>query len=499
MAVWTAEANWPVAWTFICFSPITLEGGEFIVYVTGFEGTGVIKKFYKYNIDTNTWTELAVPPNYSSSPALAMSPDGSQLAYNISSLAFLYIYDIGGNSWTTSAAAPQISGVNVSVQSAVWADDDTIWVTVRVLIAATWRVKCFKYVVSTDTWTQYTNSLTPTVNTAYAMGISPDGTTLYIGSCGSIGYKASKYVIATDTYTQNALTLASSDDFTYCNDRNRLWYGAHPAGLWLIRNYIDLSDESVHTAFPENASRTKPSNITAGIYNGVSAIVHYCVNEPKNWSYILPLSTVTTDPATALLATEATLNGTLDDDGGEACDCGFEWGETVAYGNTTPTQSKTAGQTFAQTITGLDPVKTYHFRAFATNTAGTSYGSDETFTPSVAPAVVITDPASAVGQTTATPNGTLNDDGGEACDCGFEYGETTDYGTETPTQSKTTSETFSQEILGLKGGTVYHFRAKAINSVGTSYGADRTFHTEALSAEAHQALGKGYALGRAGL
>lgn len=77
---------------------------------------------------------------------------------------------------------------------------------------------------------------------------------------------------------------------------------------------------------------------------------------------------------------QATLNGTLVDDGGEACNCGFEWGETTAYGNTTPTQSRTTGQTFAQGITGLLDGIVYHFRAFATNSAGTAYGADRTFT-----------------------------------------------------------------------------------------------------------------------
>jgi len=76
----------------------------------------------------------------------------------------------------------------------------------------------------------------------------------------------------------------------------------------------------------------------------------------------------------------ADLNGTLDDDGGGACDCGFEWGETVAYGNTTPTQSRTTGQTFAQAISGLTPGTTYHFRAVSTNVIGASYGADRTFT-----------------------------------------------------------------------------------------------------------------------
>ena len=92
------------------------------------------------------------------------------------------------------------------------------------------------------------------------------------------------------------------------------------------------------------------------------------------------MSSVTTDPATGVGMVLADLNGTLDDDGGQACNCGFEWGETVAYGNTTPTQSRTTGQTFAQAISGLTPGTTYHFRAFATNDAGTSYGDDETFT-----------------------------------------------------------------------------------------------------------------------
>jgi len=77
----------------------------------------------------------------------------------------------------------------------------------------------------------------------------------------------------------------------------------------------------------------------------------------------------------------ARLNGTLTDDGGVSpCECGFEWGKTTAYGNTTSTQSRTVGQSFSQVILGLDPDTTYHFRAFATNSIGTDYGADRTLT-----------------------------------------------------------------------------------------------------------------------
>ncbi|MBA7659507.1 hypothetical protein ES703_67488 [subsurface metagenome] len=90
--------------------------------------------------------------------------------------------------------------------------------------------------------------------------------------------------------------------------------------------------------------------------------------------------TVTTNPATDIKATSATLKGTLVDDGGEACDCNFEWGETDAYehGATSP-QSKTTGEDFSQAITGLLPNRTYHFRAKVTNSAGTGYGDDRAF------------------------------------------------------------------------------------------------------------------------
>lgn len=90
---------------------------------------------------------------------------------------------------------------------------------------------------------------------------------------------------------------------------------------------------------------------------------------------------VTTDPATSVLKVSALMHGTLDDDGGEACTCAFEWGLTTSYGNSVEVSTtRTTGQTFQGTATGLLPSTTYHFRAKATNSDGTGYGADRTFT-----------------------------------------------------------------------------------------------------------------------
>ncbi len=89
------------------------------------------------------------------------------------------------------------------------------------------------------------------------------------------------------------------------------------------------------------------------------------------------LATTTTDYATSVEAAAASLNGTLDGDGGDPCDCGFEWGLTTDYGETTSTESKETGETFSQAISGLVGGTAYHFRAFATNATGTGYGADK--------------------------------------------------------------------------------------------------------------------------
>ncbi|MBA7686005.1 hypothetical protein ES703_94436 [subsurface metagenome] len=206
-----------------------------------------------------------------------MSPDGTKLAaQGQNNKNILYIYDIEANSWSSSPAAPQIDTTDVTIQAEVWADNDTIWCAVRTTI-----LKCFRYVVSTTTWTQFTNSVTAAVDNPQAMGITPDETALYFGNCGADYHSYCKYVIATDTYSYG--DMGSQRRFLLCADRIRLWYTFEGDGAF---HYFKCEDETTHTnQFPANPQSTPPSSWNTGVYELSAAICHARSAEPLNMSY----------------------------------------------------------------------------------------------------------------------------------------------------------------------------------------------------------------------
>lgn len=90
---------------------------------------------------------------------------------------------------------------------------------------------------------------------------------------------------------------------------------------------------------------------------------------------------VTTNPATNVTTVSAILHGTVNPRG-LSTTVRFQWGRTTSYGHTTANQTKTGNNTYniSANISGLIAGTTYHFRIVGTNTAGTRYGADRTFT-----------------------------------------------------------------------------------------------------------------------
>ncbi len=390
---WENEANWPEAWSSIYFSPIVLSGSQYIVYATGYAGTPILK-LYKYSLTTQTWTYLNTTP-VQLFRAMSISPDGSKLAACGVNGNKLYIYNIAGNSWTTSSIAPNFTsyGSTCEIKSTVWADDDTIWCHLNAGAGSSAN-KCYKYIVSTDTWTQYTNIYSnSTYNSSMGMSVNSAGTALFIGGVyppvagvRSVGFK---YVIATDTYSKFELTGhgAGGYDFLVNSDRSaRVWYidaFAVPREIY----YYDCDAETEgHEEFVGDPDMDEDSqHVPCGIY-GVSLIIaHNKTTEPKNRSYFsITAPSVTIDPATSVGEETAVGNGKITDDGGEDCDKrGICWNTT---GNPTIDDNKSEETdsfgtgAFSRPITGLSPGTKYYVKAYAHNSAGYGYSSEESFT-----------------------------------------------------------------------------------------------------------------------
>ncbi len=134
---------------------------------------------------------------------------------------------------------------------------------------------------------------------------------------------------------------------------------------------------------------------------------------------------------------------------------------------------------------GLDPSTAYYYRGWCYTDPhyADAYCQDNATTQAVPPfplpPTVTTESANNINQTLATVNGVLANDGGEACDCWFEYAEVGDTIYTTAVQGgKTTGALFSADLTGLTHNTRYHFRAIAGNSTGITYGANMYFVTE---------------------
>ena len=91
--------------------------------------------------------------------------------------------------------------------------------------------------------------------------------------------------------------------------------------------------------------------------------------------------TVSTMSALNVEDDHATLRGSLSNMGGAPqCDVWFQYGTTTNYGQSTTPQTVYSTGNFQRVINGLNPSTTYHYRAYASNNGGTSYGYDQTFT-----------------------------------------------------------------------------------------------------------------------
>lgn len=190
---------------------------------------------------------------------------------------------------------------------------------------------------------------------------------------------------------------------------------------------------------------------------------------------------VTTINISNITATTAISGGNLTDTGSDTIFArGVCWSTTA---NPTIVDSQTEDGygtgVFSSSITGLTAEVTYHVRAYAINSVGTSYGSDLTFTTLGTAPTVTTTTASSITNATVKTGGNVTLAGTSSVTArGVCWGTMVN---PTIADSKTIDGSgtgvFTSSITGLSSAQTYHIRAYATNSVSIGYGSDLKFTT----------------------
>ena len=198
-------------------------------------------------------------------------------------------------------------------------------------------------------------------------------------------------------------------------------------------------------------------------------------------SPVIPVVT-TGDTLNVTKTTAQIVNNNVTNDGGNTVIArGICWGTSsnpTISGNKT-TDGGGSGP-FSSSIMGLTLYTAYHVRAYATNSAGTGYGSDLLIVTKGTTPTVTTDDIQGITTTTAIPYGTVTAAGSSSVtERGFCWRANIAYPTISNSRLVCGSGTgsFIGMLAFLTPSTTYHVRTYATNATGTSYSPDITFST----------------------
>ena len=185
------------------------------------------------------------------------------------------------------------------------------------------------------------------------------------------------------------------------------------------------------------------------------------------------LPTVTTTVVSAIATDSASSGATITSDGGATVSA---WG--VCWSTST---NPTLANNFANVgLSGLTPNTTYYVRAFATNSAGTAYGNEVSFTTlAIVLPTVTTTAVSSITNTSASSGGAVTFNGGATLSAWGVCWSTTANPTlaNSFSQNTVSSSSYSSSLSGLTLNTTYYVSAYATNSAGTAYGNQVSFTT----------------------
>ncbi len=300
---WKAEAALPFPVANVAhFSPINANE----VYVISRQ-----LDFYRYHMGTKVYTALAAPP-FTAPNAYRQLTFRNNMYYCLSEdppagggARRITWYNPATNTWASSSQIPLDGAQNYLLQSFCFADNDTIWAWARQGGGAPFRLKCVRYVISTNTWTYFLNDTGPlAVGQARCAAINAAGTIVYTGTVGPVAGHYATYTIAGDAYAISPQHIIAGVPINYvwAADPLRLWF-TRTDGLPATWQYGFLTIATL--AYTDNhfiafAGRVGGWFGRIGLLDTLAVIDNARNTAPEIWSEGTIAPTVQTDPATGV-------------------------------------------------------------------------------------------------------------------------------------------------------------------------------------------------------
>jgi uncharacterized protein (TIGR02145 family) len=156
-------------------------------------------------------------------------------------------------------------------------------------------------------------------------------------------------------------------------------------GSWSVNFASVATDIETYTDAAVTAGSTYTYRVYS--YNAVGPSLGYSNTVTVTIPIVVTLATVTTTAVSGITTTAAATGGTITSDGGAPITArGIVWSNLPNPTIDLPTKTTdgTGIGTFTSAISGLNANWDYHVRAYATNSAGTAYGNEISFTtPSI--------------------------------------------------------------------------------------------------------------------